>query len=164
MKRKTIIRLGAIFFVLASAGVMADEFRLAPTEVAIGTMFFALLLGAGSLAVFLWRAAGWWAAGLGLVGVLAIVASNLFYPTDLFAWMFSLGVLCVGLALLPAGPLARLTSIVWQVGGILGLPATPDMPGGFFYFGVALLLLGYMLWTEAGARKQAVASAIGSVG
>ena len=109
MKRKTIIRLGAIFFVLASAGVMADEFRLAPTEVAIGTMFFALLFGAGSLAVFLWRAAGWWAAGLGMVGVLAIVASNLFYPTDLFAWMFSLGVLCVGLALLPAGPLARLT-------------------------------------------------------
>lgn len=161
MKQPLIIRLSGILFILASAGVMADAYDVVQPDVAIGTMFIAMLLGAGGLAVFLHRQAGWWAAGLGALGVLVILVSNLFYPTEVFAWMFPLGVVTVGLALLPAGRLARLTSLVWLVSGILGLPPLPSVPGGlgFFLFGVALLILGYLLWLEAVPRRAQAAEA-----
>ena len=107
MKKNRIIRLSGIALILASAAVMADAFDLVRPDVAIGTMFFAMLFGSSGLAVFLWRAAGRWAAGLGLLGVLLILGSNLLYPSDAFAWMFALGLLSVGIALFPAGVLAR---------------------------------------------------------
>lgn len=155
MTQTTIIRLSGILFILASAGVMADALDLARPDLAIGTMFFAMLLGAPGLALFLKRQAGWWSAGLGALGVLVILASNLFYPTDVFAWMFPLGVAAVGLALLVAGRPARLASLVWLASGIMGLPPVPRVPNGtgFVLFGVALLVLGYLLWTEAGPRE-----------
>jgi hypothetical protein len=157
MKQTLIIRLSGIAFVVASAGVVADAYRVLGPDVTIGTMMLAMLLGASGLALFLRRQAGWWTAGLGVLGVLVILGSNLFYPTDTFAWMFPLGVGAVGLALLPAGRLARLASLVWLVGGILGLPPVPSPSGGlgFIFFGVALLLLGYVLWTEADSRETA---------
>lgn len=156
-KQTLIIRLSGIAFVVASAGVMADLYGVLWSDAAIGTMMLAMLLGASGLALFLRRQAGWWNAGLGVLGVLVILGGNLFYPSDTFAWMFSLGVATVGLALLPAGRIARLASLVWLTGGILGLPPVPSVPGGlgFFLFGVALLLLGYVLWTEADSREMA---------
>jgi hypothetical protein len=157
MKQTLIIRLSGIAFFVASAAVVADVYRVFGPYVTIGTMWLAMLLGVGGLALFLRRQAGWWIAGLGLLGVLVILVSNRFYPSDTFAWMFALGVTAVGLALLPAGRLARLASLVWLVGGIVGLPPVPSPPDGlgFIFFGVALLLLGYVLWTEADSREAA---------
>jgi hypothetical protein len=157
MKQNLIIRVSGIFFLIAFAGVMVDAYGVLRSDVAIGTMFFAMLLGTSGLALSLQRRAGWWVAGLGVLGVLVILGSNLFYPSDTFAWMFPLGVAAVGLALLPAGRLARQAALVWLVGGILGLPAVPSVPGGlsFLLFGVALLLLGYLLFTEADSKRAA---------
>jgi hypothetical protein len=117
-------------------------------------MFFAMLLGASGMGLVRRRAAGWWVAGLGLVGVLLILVANAFYPSDAFAWMFAIGTICVGLPLLLAGWPARLASLVWLASGIMGLPPVPRVPGGagFLLFGVALLVLGYLLWAEAGPR------------
>lgn len=94
-----------------------------------------------------------------MLGVFVILGSNRFYPSDTFARMFPLGVAAVALALLPAGRLARMASLVWLAGGILGLPPVPSVPDdpGFFLFGMALLLLGYLLSTEADSREMATA-------
>jgi hypothetical protein len=159
MKKNRIIRLSGVALILASAGVMVDAFDLVRPDVAIGTMFFAMLFGSSGLVVFLWRAAGRWAAGLGLLGVLLILGSNLLYPSDAFAWMFALGLLSVGIALFPAGVLARLASILWLVAAAMGLPPMQPVTNGsgFLVFGLALLSLGYTLSTQAGPREVAIA-------
>lgn len=159
MTKTTIIRLSGGALILASAGVMADAFGLARPELAIGTMFFALLAGSIGIALFLLQPVGRWAAGLSLLGVFVILGAQILYPTDAFAWMFALGQLSLGIALFQAGQLTRLVSVLWLVAGAMSLP--PMLPVtrgfGFLVFGLALLTLGYTLWTQAGSREVAAA-------
>jgi hypothetical protein len=155
MNKTLIIRLSGIALIIASAGVMADAFDLADPELAIGTMFFALLAGSIGIALFLLQSAGTLAAALGLLGVALILGAQPFYPRDTFAWMFALGQLSLGLALLQDGPLTRLVSIFWIAPGVVSLPPLVRATGGgdFVTFGLALLGLGCTLWTQARDAK-----------
>jgi hypothetical protein len=65
----------------------------------------------------------------------------------------------VGIALFPAGVLARLASILWLVAAAMGLPPMQPVTNGsgFLVFGLALLSLGYTLSTQAGPREVAIA-------
>lgn len=155
MKQNLIIRISSIFFVIAGAGVMVDA--LWNEHLGIAAMWFGILLGSSGLVLFLRRQAGWWAAGLGLAGVLLILGAENLYPSDAFVWLNAFGVLGVGLALLPAGRLARLASVLWLVDGVMKLPAIRARGLDFGAFGLALLVLGCVLWMEAGSREVASA-------
>lgn len=157
LNRTTIIRLSGIAMIIASVGVAADAFGLAATDLAIGTMFFALLAGSLGLAIFLLQFAGSLAAGLSLLGILLILVANPLYGSELGAWLFALGQLSVGIALLPAGPLARLAAIFWISAAVMSLPPLLPQTGGYNFvtFGLALLGLGYTLLTQAGRPELA---------
>jgi hypothetical protein len=61
----------------------------------------------------------------------------------------AVAVLVVGLALIPAGRLARLASVLWLVDGVMKLPVIRARGLDLGAFGLALLLLGCLLWMEA---------------
>jgi hypothetical protein len=161
MRQNLIIRVSGIFFVIAGAGVMVDA--IWHRVLGIGFMWFGILLGTTGLVLFLRRQAGWWVAGLGLAGAILLLGAEMLYalPGLAFAWLNAIAVLVIGLALLPAGLLARLASVLWLADGLMKLPVIRGNTFGFHAFGLALLVLGCVLWMEAGSRKRAANVAVG---
>jgi hypothetical protein len=151
-----MMRLSGVCFVIAGAGVMVDA--IWHKVLGIGFMWFGILLGTAGLVLLLRRQAGGWVAGLGLAGaILLLVAESLYaLPGLAFAWSNAIAVLVIGLALIPAGRLARLASVLWLIDGVMKLPIIRGNTFGFQAFGLALLVLGCVLWMEAGSGEGAI--------